>query len=200
MKLNKVLALALSGVMAVSMLAGCSNNSGNGGQNGEGEQVPATGIVAVTNEEQKDNKVNVPFEYSTELEDDLTLAVQVKGQAATGDDIAAQLSTIMNVTNNGFSGLSGTSSNHATWVGTTTAIRVVKVDGNVIESVAMKNAAKNVSADLKNLIAEYKVGDIVYKYGFDGDVAMISVDTVDGGVLYYVAYVVTCNTTKALAD
>ena len=37
MKLNKVLALALSGVMAVSMLAGCSNNSGNGGQNG-GEQ------------------------------------------------------------------------------------------------------------------------------------------------------------------
>ena len=45
-----------------------------------------------------------------------------------------------------------------------------------------------------------KDGDIVYKYGFDGDVAMISVDTVDGGVLYYVAYVVTCNTTKALAN
>lgn len=37
MKLNKVLALALSGVMAVSMLAGCSGNPGNGGQNGEGE-------------------------------------------------------------------------------------------------------------------------------------------------------------------
>lgn len=37
MKLNKVLALALSGVMAVSMLAGCSGNPGNGGQGGEGE-------------------------------------------------------------------------------------------------------------------------------------------------------------------
>ena len=37
MKLNKVLALALSGVMAVSMLAGCSGNPGNGGQEGEGE-------------------------------------------------------------------------------------------------------------------------------------------------------------------
>ena len=46
MKLNKVLALALSGVMAVSMLAGCSNNSGNGGQEGEGEQTPATIQVA----------------------------------------------------------------------------------------------------------------------------------------------------------
>ena len=40
MKLNKVLALALSGVMAVSMLAGCSGNPGNGGQEGEGEKPP----------------------------------------------------------------------------------------------------------------------------------------------------------------
>ena len=56
MKLNKVLALALSGVMAVSMLAGCSNNSGNGGQNGE-EQTPATiQVAAVLNEEQADNR------------------------------------------------------------------------------------------------------------------------------------------------
>ena len=42
MKLNKILALALSGVMAVSMLAGCSGNSGNGGQEGEGEQTVVT--------------------------------------------------------------------------------------------------------------------------------------------------------------
>lgn len=42
MKLNKVLALALSGVMAVSMLAGCSGNPGNGGQEGEGEQTVVT--------------------------------------------------------------------------------------------------------------------------------------------------------------
>ena len=107
MKLNKVLALALSGVMAVSMLAGCSGNPGNGDQEGE-EQTPATGIVAVTNEEQKDNKVNVPFEYSAELEDDLTLAVQVSGQAAKENSVASKLATIMNVTDNGFGGLSGT--------------------------------------------------------------------------------------------
>ena len=199
MKLNKVLALALSGVMAVSMLAGCSGNPGNGGQEGE-EQTPATGIVAVTNEEQKDNKVNVPFEYSAELEDDLTLAVQVSGQAANENSVASKLATIMNVTDNGFGGLSGTLTNHAQNVGTTTAIQIVKVTGNVIESVAMKTAAQKVNGNLATLISESKDGDIVYKYGFDGDVAMISVDTVDGGVLYYVAYVVTCNTTKALAD
>ena len=60
MKLNKVLALALSGVMAVSMLAGCSNNSGNGGQNGE-EQCPATSLLLLLNGQDADNKVKVNF-------------------------------------------------------------------------------------------------------------------------------------------
>ena len=64
MKLNKVLALALSGVMAVSMLAGCSGNPGNGGQEGEGEQVPATGVsVNVGNliKADLDEDVNIDF-------------------------------------------------------------------------------------------------------------------------------------------
>ena len=38
MKLNKVLALALSGVMAVSMLAGCSGNGSNNGGSNSGEE------------------------------------------------------------------------------------------------------------------------------------------------------------------
>lgn len=60
MKLNKVLALALSGVMAVSMLAGCSNNSGNGGQNGEGEgETTVTGFAATVASKLDDNKDNV---------------------------------------------------------------------------------------------------------------------------------------------
>ncbi len=60
MKLNKVLALALSGVMAVSMLAGCSGNSGNGGQNGEGEgETTVTGFAATVASKLDDNKDNV---------------------------------------------------------------------------------------------------------------------------------------------
>ena len=46
MKLKKLLALAMSGVLAVSMFAGCStaSNNGNGGEGeGEGEGSPATG-------------------------------------------------------------------------------------------------------------------------------------------------------------
>ena len=49
MKLKKLMALALSGVLAVSMLAGCNGktNGGNNGEGeGEGEGTPATGYSA----------------------------------------------------------------------------------------------------------------------------------------------------------
>src|SRR5699024_6840594 len=91
MKLNKVLALALSGVMAVSMLAGCSGNSGNGGQNGE-EQVPATGIVAaVNNGQDADNKVKINFTADTTLDSQLTRALAAAGEDATQDDVRRKL-------------------------------------------------------------------------------------------------------------
>ena len=87
MKLNKVLALALSGVMAVSMLAGCSNNSGNGGQNGE-EQVPATGIVAaVNNGQDADNDVQINFTADTTLDSQLTRALAAAGEDATYQEV-----------------------------------------------------------------------------------------------------------------
>lgn len=64
MKLNKVLALALSGVMAVSMLAGCSGNPGNGGQ--EGENQPP---VVTTDAAEVLNKI----QSAVKFDDDATL-------------------------------------------------------------------------------------------------------------------------------
>ena len=53
MKLNKMLALALSGVMAVSMLAGCSGAPSNG-EEGDKEQPTTSNAVAVMNDAQDD--------------------------------------------------------------------------------------------------------------------------------------------------
>ena len=63
MKLNKVLALALSGVMAVSMLAGCSGNPGNGGQGGEQSPVVTTDAAEVLNK----------IQSAVKFDDDATL-------------------------------------------------------------------------------------------------------------------------------
>ena len=62
MKLNKVMALALSGLMAVSMLAGCSNGTPNGEENGEQGQVVVDDVASVMNTAQG----KIKFETSPE--------------------------------------------------------------------------------------------------------------------------------------
>src|SRR5699024_9930001 len=76
MKLNKVLALALSGVMAVSMLAGCSGNPGNGGQEGEGEgETNVTGFAATVASKLDENKDNVTVTSSDAIDAALKAAM-----------------------------------------------------------------------------------------------------------------------------
>ena len=69
MKLKKIASLMLAGVMAVSMLAGCSGK-GNG-NDGEPENpvVPTTGVVAYANDSlSADNKEEFSYTASTELD------------------------------------------------------------------------------------------------------------------------------------
>ena len=69
MKLKKIASLMLAGVMAVSMLAGCSGK-GNG-NDGEPENpvVPTTGVVAYANDSlSADDKEEFSYTASTELD------------------------------------------------------------------------------------------------------------------------------------
>ena len=77
MKLNKVMALALSGLMAVSMLAGCSNGTPNGEENNEGQNT-TTNAVSVMNEAQD----TVEFAVNSNFEAVLNAA---KAMVAYGD-------------------------------------------------------------------------------------------------------------------
>ena len=54
MKLKKFAAMMLAGVMAVSMLAGCSGKGGNGGDNNQGEVVNTSSLVTAVNGAQED--------------------------------------------------------------------------------------------------------------------------------------------------
>lgn len=71
MKLNKILALALSGVMAVSMLAGCSGKTDNGD---EGNQPPVVASDAATSM----NTYLDSFEFSTSTEQSAYLTEALK--------------------------------------------------------------------------------------------------------------------------
>ena len=81
MKLNKVLALALSGVMAVSMLAGCSGKASNGGETGEGETPivesgAAANVIAALDSE---TKAKVSFSSNSALQTTLETAIRFVG-------------------------------------------------------------------------------------------------------------------------
>lgn len=208
MKLNKVLALALSGVMAVSMLAGCSNNSGNGGQNGE-EQPPVddTTIASVLNDEQADNDVKVNFTYSSSLETALQKTLSVVGNDAAADSVDDYLANVLGVDDviiKHFYGYPNQTSGTLNTVGEQTAVVVIRDKaGKTEDGVAKEMYTKLANGGLDKLTAEWLDTNankqVKWSFSYTGEVAAVS--TVEDNQNYtYVAVVVTCNTTKALAD
>ena len=81
MKLKKIASLMLAGVMAVSMLAGCSTTSNNGGQtnDGEGENQPATGVSNAVGTLTTDAPEYVTFADNAALDDALDYAMEWAG-------------------------------------------------------------------------------------------------------------------------
>lgn len=85
MKLKKIASLALAGVMAVSMLAGCNNgsNNNNNGSNGEVDVVPASAVLNIINSKQSvENKVQIKFTADSALEKYAATAVADLGYKA----------------------------------------------------------------------------------------------------------------------
>ena len=89
MKLKKIASLALAGVMAVIMLAGCSGNSTTDPENPDDPiVVPETGIVAAVNDGQDaDNDVKITFTSDSNLDALLNSAVKAFGEAPTSGEL-----------------------------------------------------------------------------------------------------------------
>ena len=99
MKLKKIASLALAGVMAVSMLAGCSNgSSNNGGNTGDGAAVSI--VDAVNNGQSIKNKVKVTFTSDAALESAAQKAVEMYGDGLAPSDmlkVVKQYASLINV-------------------------------------------------------------------------------------------------------
>ena len=217
MKLNKVLALALSGVMAVSMLAGCSGNPGNGGQGGEGEQTPATIQIAadVNDLLSEDNQKKVTFTDSGELQNQLATAIALNGIVNLPDANNAVQASMEDLT-----GLKGQ----------TAFNNLKKTDGKSYETVLVRTSNPNVK---QKVAVEYFVenqlekwlndlpyaakgnktlssakdveklaeGTVYTQYAYTGNVAMVEVTNVAGTTSqYYFAVTIARTATAAIAD
>lgn len=197
MKLNKVLALALSGVMAVSMLAGCSGNPGNGGQEGEQPPVADTTIAGVLNDKMSDEKVDyVSFDYSTELQAAVEQVLRVNGglKADTDEEtISNDVASYMNIDRTKFSNL------NAKEVGTAYAVTTQIFDSKT-EEAAKKEIANSVYGLVDDLKEEENTTKNTFNYSYSGEVAMVSAED-NGKPVYMAVVIVTCETTASpLAD
>ena len=201
MKLKKFAAMMLAGVMAVSMLAGCSGKGTNGGNNGanQPEPTPETGIVAAFNDGQStSNKAKVTFSSDASLDaamKKVAAAVEVYEIDSKVEEYVQAATGLGTVIKNFFDANSKTVKNGATVTKLYVEIYTNTDDSVWSEDAAMKKAA-NAANDVIKALADttYEKGvtkDKYFDYSYTGDVSMVSVAEVNGVVNYYVAYTIT---------
>lgn len=88
MKLKKIASLALAGVMAVSMLAGCNNGSSSNSGNGNTEVVTSSIVDAVNKGQSVANDVKITFTADSNLDSALKKAAEKLGISATDTELA----------------------------------------------------------------------------------------------------------------
>ena len=218
MKLKKIASLALAGVMAVSMLAGCSN----GTKPDDGEKDPVvdsslTGKVIAALDE--DTTKNVEFKADSNLEAVLKKAVQNAGSAWTNvynivyTDLTAIDDDLGN--SNKLAAVSTAGKTEASDKKESKAVFVEKVEGQgkniatIVKELANEVDVRKVGVtgaddvawkDLPAYSSDYTDNDKkTYWYDFDytAGVAVVAVsDAVTGATNYIVAVTVTRTPTQ----
>lgn len=224
MKLNKVLALALSGVMAVSMLAGCSGNSGNGGQEGEGEPPVVDNSLTgqVISALSKDTTDKVTFTSDNAL--GVTLQKAIDNAGYSYKDIKSAAGTLENSMKSIDSDLDNAvlpyinDNNDTTREGNDkkeqSTFGVVVLDGKGYndeyavkqlaaqlekEKVMGTSGTKFTAKELPSATKDYVDGNDTYYYSFSytGTMSVVTVsDVVTGETVYVAAYTITRTPTK----
>ena len=206
MKLKKIASLALAGVMAVSMLAGCSGNGSNGDNSNGGNTVVEPGtssiVTAFNDGQDKDNKVKVTFSSDASLDAALQKAGKEVGSSA---DAGSVVEYVVNLMGKFYCPLdefanADTRDREIVDKQSKTTIGVVWLGsaGYWTEEDAINAAARDVddliatlATDNKNSNRDDNVGDKYYTFDYTGTVSMVSVAQESGATYYYVVFTIT---------
>ena len=205
MKLKKIASLMLAGVMAVSMLAGCStanDNNGNNGDNNNNVVTPTSIVTAVNNGQSATNAVKIDFTSDATLDAALSKAVKAIGENRDAYGLNEQLTRLTGI-------------DWGTWdfLGDEVAANSSEDDGRVVEcmmamplmnDMADKAAAEKYVAKIVNemvamlddtTLTTNTAYDSKYcDFSYTGTVSMVSSTANDGTVNYYFAVVITQTT------
>ena len=209
MKLKKIASLMLAGVMAVSMLAGCS---------GKGEtkpEEPATGVNATTviAALEKAEIENVTFESSSTLQATADKAMSYASDKVVGKEFnvtllkqidtkisSSKLPTVVVKKGNSDSGTDDKAVQSYTFVVNTDDSVYGANESVIINALANKIAGQKVTADkikMNEKLPEESGklsdngDDYKYTFAYKADVAVTSSTNADGQVTYYAVVTLT---------
>ena len=207
MKLKKIASLALAGVMAVSMLAGCSGNGSNGDNNNGGNTVvePSTSsiVTAFNDGQDKDNKVKVTFSSDASLDAALQKAGKEVGSSASEISVLNYVVSLMGKfydSVDDFAGAETPDGNIADKQSKTTiGVMLLESADYWTEKDAVSAAARDVDDLIATLATDNKnsngendtVGEKYYTFDYTGTVSMVSVAQESGATNYYVVFTIT---------
>ena len=214
MKLNKMLALALSGVMAVSMLAGCSGAPSNGEEGDKEQQVVVSDAAATLNKMQKvvdfdgsstlDNYMKAvetlkPSQVKLLTEDNY--ASDVAGLSVTGNTVTAikKVMSYVDAQNVAadFDAFDSAEADNKDDV-TKTVFYAVKADDILsIEHIMTKLEGELGVDDFKSYV---EVNDDEFAVGYAGSVSVVKVSKTDEDNKTYNAYVIGVSITRTVGD
>ena len=216
MKLKKLMALAMSGVLAVSMLAGCSDApvDDNQGDDGQGT-VQTSPIVSAVNDAQD----KIDFTTDNSLTSALKMAVAEVG--ANGGRVEENVERyVKHATGSKYDDELYTEGGNNGDVKTIVKVAYVGSETAWTEDAVVSNLAKSVKTEVKGLVdttfVKYdpdfrpgfrpgfpwfddndatKVGEEYRNYTYTGTVSdLVSVTSMNGTTNYYVAYTITQTT------
>ena len=219
MKLKKIASLALAGVMAVSMLAGCSGKGNNSGNNNNNGVVTATGVNADTViAALKDATTEaVKVTASSELQNELETVVKYLGDASFAigheeDDFSRNAMTYFTGVDyvDNFDFEDEDNYKKAQTVIFAHATSNMENMGNDVDDTISKLAiARSIDAAInelemkENSLAdgdEVKDGEDYYTFNYTAELAVVKVSNAAGQTAYVYACTVTCTPSAATVE
>ncbi|OUN74517.1 hypothetical protein B5G12_05095 [Faecalibacterium sp. An58] len=214
MKLNKVMALALSGLMAVSMLAGCAGDPSNGDGGNTEVTPPASNAVSVMNDAQSVVKFGADNDFESAVVaaakdakyTDVNSANYTASGVSNSDKVFASLEDKLPVADGMYASNSAIMSFKAAAPGTVTTkttIYKVKNEG-LTEEAALKQVATKMDMDdtYPTVVSQWNASTSksdYYEVSYTGSVSIVTVNTADEGKTasaYYIAVQVTQNVAR----
>lgn len=207
MKLNKIASLALAGVMAASMLAGCGNTESNTDNGGVVSTGTSSVVSAVNDGQSATNDVKVTFAADSVLDKALKAAVEAYGDTVDLDTLAT---AVMNMTGVQYIDVDdlwdeneiAPGEDNATFEDGDSQTALFAIQLNSVNKDAALNATSNaldqvIAGLVDTTKADNQVaGSKYWNYSYKGSISMISVERANGSVTYYVVGTVTQTATE----